>query len=280
MCSKQVSSVYDQISLTYDQDCHDLVGGAQDKSLHLLHKHINGVSQLSIADIAVGTGSSFLKLEHILKDKNAQISWHGNDISPAMLERAKERVPFPFTPSCETAENLYRIIPESSQDIILAHFLYSYVDIPIVMQNAYRALKPGGLYCSLTSTEDSFYTIRTKARKLTSRLPKFLQYDEHYKNWQVPKSHQHHQDVLQELGFKITDADEYKHSFSLDTLKDWESLAIDQGWGAHFLMESEWVGKVVFLASKLLQTFSPSWWKIQDDIQASIVIAQKPLNEQ
>jgi ubiquinone/menaquinone biosynthesis C-methylase UbiE len=79
---------YQKIARVYDAntDRHNI---PKDKTLQAL---VGGAEMIRVLDLACGTGNNLkLQSEHF---GNSYVEWHGVDLSPEMLEIAREKVPY------------------------------------------------------------------------------------------------------------------------------------------------------------------------------------------
>lgn len=99
-------------------------------------------------DLGVGDGAMLMQL----RDLGIPSRMTGLDVSPAMLRIATGRVP--IDPVEAPAERALQVLPAGAYDLVLAHFIFAYVDRPTLLGQARALLAPRGVLSLVTTTEE------------------------------------------------------------------------------------------------------------------------------
>lgn len=103
-----------------------------------------------ILDFGVGNGSFLQKLHQEMP----KADFTGIDVSTDMLRRAKELVPLKTIEGSATEAD--RLLPQHSQDLVLAHFINAYIPINVLFSEARLLTRANGHFSMITTTYDSF----------------------------------------------------------------------------------------------------------------------------
>lgn len=151
-----LGQVYDAVAETYDADSFGIIRGSHE--LFLAQLASRGLSdstrELSILDLGVGTGDALVALARRYP-RSRKI---GIDLSARMLERAQAKVA--FEAHVDDACNAGAHVEAGSIDLVLAHFLTTFVDRSRLFAAASKALAPGGLFSVISSPDSAFPRVR------------------------------------------------------------------------------------------------------------------------
>src|SRR5205814_8432542 len=105
---------------------------------------VGDVANKTVFDIGCGTGESVVVLVH----KGAQVI--GMDISPELIELASRRVEMQCAglpePKLAVGSAYETDIPDGSVDVVLSNALLHHLDLPTVLKEIRRILKPDGRF--------------------------------------------------------------------------------------------------------------------------------------
>ena len=105
---------------------------------------VGDVANKTVFDIGCGTGESVVVLVH----KGAQVI--GMDISPELIELASRRVEMQCAglpkPKLAVGSAYETGIPDASVDVVLSNALLHHLDLPTVLKEIRRILKPDGRF--------------------------------------------------------------------------------------------------------------------------------------
>lgn len=158
-----IGKLYDQsIASTYDRDERGLLSGARGLAFQQIKKHLAADQVRNVLDLAVGTGESLVAM----RDFFPQADLHGIDLSEEMLRIAKTKLSFDAIH--DDVVNTERHFHPASMDLMLMHFLTTFVDGAEVVSRSAKLLQPGGYYSIVSSTFEAFPRIYALARTVFS----------------------------------------------------------------------------------------------------------------
>ena len=198
---KLSKNFFNRIASNYDTDWSGIYSDTRTISINQIIEHYNGRKIGCALDLAVGTGNSFYDLSKWMHIGNRT----GIDISYEMLKHAKNKIGDSITLICEDARNIQHHIPDSSQDLIFCHYLFSYLDMHEILNLAFRLLKPDGVFSVMTTTKKNLRELSTGRFRGTGRL---FRVAKHLSQVKTPNNHCHCMKILVEHKFDILN--EYK----------------------------------------------------------------------
>lgn len=146
--------LYNQrVAATYDEDCLGLLAGARRLAIAQLVAS-DLAPTATVLDLGVGTGESLCALLPRFPHGRKI----GIDLSGKMIEAAQRKLA--FEAHVDDACNVGAHVPAGSVDLVLAHFLTSFVSRPRLFSAAATALRPGGLFSVVSTTTEAFLKIR------------------------------------------------------------------------------------------------------------------------
>ncbi|WP_282856703.1 class I SAM-dependent methyltransferase [Pseudoclavibacter helvolus] len=117
-----------------------------------------------VLDLATGTGQ--LARDALTAEPDSRVI--GADLTPAMLEQARERSPGrPIVWACMDAHNLP--FPDSSVDVVTHGYLLRYLDLEAGLREQHRILVDGGRLVALETSPGS----PTRAGRIAARVTSF-----------------------------------------------------------------------------------------------------------
>jgi SAM-dependent methyltransferase len=165
-----------------------------------------------------------------------------------------------------------------SQDLVLCHFLLSFVDASQLLGVAHGLLRPGGLLSFATSTQESLSEVHSLHFPRASRL---LGVQRSLRKASTPLNHQQCLALLQAQGFEIVQQHLQRQTVCFASFDDVRHWALDSGWAASFLDDSMGVRKFMArFAFKLGELFIHPFYPIEATNEMSIVLARKPVSRQ
>jgi demethylmenaquinone methyltransferase/2-methoxy-6-polyprenyl-1,4-benzoquinol methylase len=163
-----VRDVFDRVASRYD-----VMNDFMSAGIHRLWKRsfvaeIPKRSRLHLLDVAGGTGDIAFRYLSSLSETNSETRVTLCDINQEMLKVGQKRTlnrQLPFLPEWVCGDALQLPIPSRSIDVYTIAFgLRNVTDIPQALSEAYRVLKPGGLFLCLEFSQitlpllDQLYT--------------------------------------------------------------------------------------------------------------------------
>ena len=147
-----VKSMYNSFTNQYSlADSFGAISESHQCALNQINHIIPDIhSNYKVLDLGVGDGA-FLKK---LKQNFPHIQCTGIDTSQEMLKRAKQSLSFTSIES--SAADASKYLPLNSQDLVLEHFINSYIPINTLFEQARLLLSANGHFSMITSTYESF----------------------------------------------------------------------------------------------------------------------------
>ena len=265
-----IGRVYDRVSRTYDSDWRDIYRKSRQINIQQITRHIRQETLDSATDLAVGTGNAFRELSRYIAIER-QV---GNDISSGMLGLAKEKLGPRFISICDDVVNIDRHVPENSQDLVLCHFLFSYVHPDNILKQAYRMLKPGGYFSIASSTQQALAEIHRDYFPFAGKL---LAVNSSLSRSYTPHTHQSLCEMVTGEGFELVEDSQLQEKTSFKSFRDVAEWGLGSGWAAQYFDRLYWlkmIGVRAWFASARL-VFHPLYPVVATN-DISLLLARKP----
>lgn len=252
-----IGKLYDQnIAGTYDQDQFGLLSGGRDMAFQQIKTHVSQQSVNDVLDLAVGTGKSLLEVKKLFPEGNL----HGIDLSSEMLEIAKTKLP--FNAIHDDVANTCNHFSPASADLILMHFLTTFIDGNEVVQDTSKLLRSGGYYSIVSSTYEAFPRLYQLAGMVVSE--DFIK--------QANPSPQDTETVakfLTNAGMDVIAIDTFTKTIKFSDFNEFYQFGMNSGFFTHILahFNSEQIA-----GFGQLENIFP----VEDQYKASVVLARKP----
>lgn len=218
---------YNRIAANYDTDWSGIYLDTRCIGIRQITDHYNGLPLGSALDLAVGTGNSFLDLSgHVPIELRI-----GNDISSEMLKQAAGKISGSVEFICDDARNILNHIPPNSQDLVLCHYLFSYLDMHEILQKVYKILKPGGVISMMTTTKKNFIELSTGRFRLTGKI---FRVGKHLSEVDTPENHDACLKILEAHTFQILNHSNYRNKVIFNSFDDVTAWSINSGWAAQY----------------------------------------------
>jgi SAM-dependent methyltransferase len=140
--------VHDAVARGYNSASGIIAEKNRRVAASLAHRLAARAGSIDTVDLGVGDGAMLLQL----RDLGIPSRMTGLDVSPAMLRIATARVP--VDPVEAPAERALQVLPAGAYDLVLAHFIFAYVDRPTLLEQARALLAPRGVLSLVTTTEE------------------------------------------------------------------------------------------------------------------------------
>ncbi len=261
---------YNRIASNYDTDWSGIYRDTRTMAIHQIIEHYNGRPVEYALDLAVGTGNSFFDLEQCMHIKHRT----GNDISSEMLKQAESKIRGDIRLLCEDAKNIDTHIPANSQDLILCHYLFSYLDINKILDISFQLLKPGGVLSMVTTTKENLLELSTGRFRVTGKL---FRVAKHLSMVETPQNHTDCLKILTEHKFEILAQSSYKKKLCFESFEDVNAWSVNSGWAAQYFDRGfrmkALLGRFIFAsAATLMHPLYP----ISAHSDISVILAKKP----
>jgi ubiquinone/menaquinone biosynthesis C-methylase UbiE len=252
-----IGKLYDQnIAGTYDQDQLGLLSGGRNLGFEQIKTHVAGQQITDALDLAVGTGESLLKVAELFPEANR----HGIDLSGEMLEIAKTKLP--FNAIHDDVANTGQHFRPASADLILMHFLTTFVDGSKVVLDTSKLLRPGGYYSIVSSTYEAFPKLYELTRMALS--------DEFIKQANPsPLNTETIASYLSNAGLEVIAVDTFTKTIRFSGFDELYQFGMSSGFFTHILarLNSEQIA-----GFRQMENIFP----LEDQYKASVVLARLP----
>ena len=218
---------YNRIAQDYDNDWNNIYKDTRSVGIGQILEHCGDRTLDAALDLAVGTGNSFADLERHISIRRRT----GNDLSSEMLKQAARKIQGPVEFICDDARNILHHVPQASQDLILCHYLFSYLDSDLILDTAFKLLKPGGFISLATTTKQNLLELSTGRFRHTGRL---FRVGNHLSKVDTPENHQACLDLLATHQFQVVRHSNYRKEALFRSFADVISWAVDSGWAAQY----------------------------------------------
>jgi ubiquinone/menaquinone biosynthesis C-methylase UbiE len=116
----------------------------------------------TVVDLACGTGIVTVQLQEQLQDQGKII---GVDMSPAMLEIARQKLPMVEFIEAR-GEQLHEVLPESSVDVVICNSAFWQMDVEKALAAIKHILKPGGRFIFNLGESDRILSSKSSSPSL------------------------------------------------------------------------------------------------------------------
>lgn len=266
-----VARVYDRVAVRYDEDWAGLYAAARACSVEQIQRACQQREQpVDAVEFGVGTGNSLLDLEQFLSFGKCI----GFDLSSGMLRQAEGKLGGRVELLHEDALRGARKLPPNSADLVLSHFLLSFVAAQPLLDAAYRVLRPGGLLSLATSTRQSLRELYSGRFSCTGRL---LGVRRALHKANTPADHRQCLELLRNSGFEIVTDCSQRRRVVFESFTDVRDWALNSGWAASSL--DDWFElriAVITAFFTLARVIMYPLYPIEAHSEISIVLARKP----
>ncbi len=268
-----VSKIYNRVADRYDEDWSGLYASARKLCLGQIVEHASDLKRPDTLDLGIGTGNSLDELREMLPLGICT----GLDVSSAMLERSANKLADSTRLLRANAVDAGRFLPPASVDLLLCHFLLSFVDADELFRTALGLLRPGGLMSLATSTRGS---LRETYSGRFSRAARLIGVQRAVTTASTPADHDDCLATLRRHGFEIVAEHLHRQAVVYESFADVRDWALNSGWAASALAGRTGLriaaGTAAFgLAKLLMHPFYP----VHAVAEFSIVLARKPGRE-
>ncbi|MGD2171944.1 MAG: class I SAM-dependent methyltransferase [Gammaproteobacteria bacterium] len=263
--------VYDRVAACYDDDWGGIYAAARTCYVEqICRARKNRGQPPDTLDLGVGTGNSLFDLGRRLPLGKCT----GFDLSRGMLRQARSKLGDRVELLREDALRAARHMPAASADLVLCHFLLSFVAADPLLDEVYRLLRPGGLFSLATSTQRSLGELHSGRFSRTGRL---LGVRRELQKASTPADHRHCLELVRTRGFTIVDEHSQRRQLLFESFADVRDWALNSGWIAGSLDDPFGLriacATAIFALARL--TMHPLY-PIEAHSEISIVLARKP----
>jgi len=252
-----IGKLYDDyIAQHYDANPFGILSGGREAAAAQIAQtapRLGAVGQ--ILDLALGTGESLLAIQPLFP--LAKLS--GVDVAARMLELARQK--FDVEAIHDDALNARAHFADGSRDLVLAHFVTTYVDPEALFRTAAALLRPGGHFSLVSGTMESFAALQAVALKIIP--PEELQ-----RVSPAPASKQAVEDLLDRAGFDLVAEEVFRRDVAFESFEDFHRFGLNSGFFTHVFdgLGEETVSTMASL---------PGIFPLKDQYQAAVLLARK-----
>lgn len=266
-----VSRIYDRVADRYDEDWSGLYASARRYCIEQIGRQLSHRDRpVDILDLGIGTGNTL----HELRATIALGRCAGFDLSAGMLDQAADKLADQVQLIQGNAIEAADYLPPGSMDLVLCHFILSFVDADRLFETAFEMLRPGAVLSLATSTRRS---LRETHSGRFSRAARILGVQRALNAATTPADHDHCLESLHSHGFEIVDDRLHRQAVRFTRFEDVRSWALDSGWAASLLDDKTGIrialGRAAFGLAKV---FMHPFYPVDAVSEISIVLARKP----
>ena len=252
-----IGRLYDaHVANHYDADPFGLLGGGRDAAAQQLGAHAVATDVKDIVDLCLGTGESLRAI--VRHFPGARL--HGFDVSEKMIEGARAKLDVHAVHA--DARAAVDHLGEGSADVVLIHFLTTYVPAREVLAVAARLLRPGGLCSLVNGTLEAFPKLHEVAlRHVPPALLEELQ--------PSPASTAFLEEEARRAGLDVVVAATVERAVSFASFDAFYEFGHNSGFFTHLF---EGLGPDVLKAFSLIDGVFP----LDDVHRAAVLLARKP----
>ena len=190
---------------------------------------------LRIVDLGVGDGT----LLAMLAEQIGRTELVGLDVSSAMLAKARSRAP--MTVIQASAADATDHLALRAWDLVIAHFIFAYVDRHHLLRQAERLLAPGGVISVVTSTNESatrwIEEVETRFRRSWNPARRAIAWgvDRAFAKSDIPDDFAELRRDAHAAGLRVLSRHSLRTHTVFASLSDAYRVAIDEGWCLHLL---------------------------------------------
>lgn len=266
-----VTRVYDRIAARYDEDWAGIYASARRCCLEQIGRAAQDFAQpLDTVDLGIGTGNSL----HELRARVQLGQCTGFDVSPGMLQQAAGKLGDHVALVRDDALAASKRLQTASTDLVLCHFLLSFVAAEPLLDEAYRLLRPGGLISLATSTQRSLSELHSGRFYRSGQI---LGVRRALRRSSTPADHRHCLGLLRERGFEPIESCLQRRRLQFRSFADVRNWALNSGWAAAALDDPFGLRiaccTAAFAVARLVMH---PLYPIDANSEISIVLAKKP----
>lgn len=265
-----LSRVYDEVADHYDEDWSGLYAAARACCINQITRQAGDLGDPpDTVDLGIGTGNALRDLQQCMPLGICT----GFDISGRMLARSALKLDKNVQLIHDDAFAAGSYLRAQSLDLVLCHFLLSFMQVERVLDVAHRLLRPGGYISLATSTQGSLSELHSVHFPRISRL---VGIQSALRGVNTPRNHRQCLELLQTQGFEIVEEHLHRQPVCFAGFDDVRCWAVDSGWAASFLddpmgLRKHWARVAFALAELFIHPFYP----VEATNEISVVLARK-----
>ncbi len=250
--------MYDRhVAATYDRDVFGLLAGGRELALSQLTDLWPSSQAPLVVDLGVGTGDGLLGVWR----QAPQARLTGIDVSAQMLAEAESKVPAAVLVP-DDARRVAAHVGAGRADLVLVHYLTTYVDVGDLLARVVEVLRPGGLLSLVSTTYEAFPVLAAAAAELVG--------EEGLRRLNpAPESAEVLRSALAVAGLEVLRDDMFEAQVSFDSLAELVRWGRQSGFLTHVL------DGLPGAATARLPQLEPRF-PVVDRYRAVVLLARKP----
>lgn len=249
-----IGRVYDEhVAGTYDEDALGLLAGARGLGLAQVTR-VGLPADATILDLGVGTGESLCALAPLFP-RGRRV---GIDLSARMIEVARRKID--FEAHVDDACNAGAHVPDGTVDLVVAHFLTTFVDRGRLFRVAARALRRGGFLSLVSSPSEAFRAVRERLGYLIADEATLSRASP------APETAESLAEELRAAGFEVREFEVFSRPIVFESFEQGLEFGLRSGFFAH-VIAALGLDRISTLASV------PGLFPLQDEYCAVAILA-------
>ena len=252
----QIGRIYDEVARDYDREPFGILAGGRALAAAQLERERAALAPVrAIVDLALGTGESLLDARRVFPEARLV----GFDISQGMIDVAREKLD--VEAHLADALTVDSRLPPGGADLVLLHFVTTYLDARAACAKARVVLRPGGHVSLVSGTMDSFRALQRLALHFVSEARLQAAFP-------APESTAALEAVLAELGYAVRVSQDYRKPVRFSTFDEFHDFGNRFGFFKHAF---EAVGP------QTLETIrnTPGVFPLEDEYRAAVILAAR-----
>jgi SAM-dependent methyltransferase len=249
--------LYDQqVADTYDVDALGLLSGARNLAIAQISA-TDLPADAALLDLGVGTGETLRALAPRFPRARAI----GIDLSARMIDVARRKLDFEahVDDACNAGEH----VKDGTVDLVLAHFLTTFVDRARLFHVASAALRPGGLFSVVSSPSEAFRATREKIGYLFADEAALRAASP------SPETAEVLADELRAAGFEIVALERFRRRIVFETFAEGLDFGLKSGFFAHAIAGLGLDGAQIAAVADV-----PGLFPLEDEYHAVAILAR------
>lgn len=251
---KKVGKLYNHCSDSYKTQSSNVIPSSAKIALDQLLAHAKPQGEhdsQEVIDLGVGTGS-FLKQ---YSNMNTQVNFTGVDVSSSMLKIAQDAVS--LNGICASIGDVCQYVPENKYNVVIAHFVCSFVGFEKILEQSNYLLAPGGYISVSTTTGESWrYCKENFLDKKTLNPIKYIvkkMIKRTLKNTYLPSDGDDIERMCEKHNYSIVQRSRQAYPLTFSSRKEAVRFGLEDGWFVS-MFDTWWFP--LFLSKPVAKLFS------------------------
>lgn len=274
-----------ELSKLYDRISKDYADAGKSSSNLIAHCLDQGVAALKNANIAHETpwnvldlGAGDGKFLERIQEWQPSASLTALDASQGMLDNIQKNLSN-IKIVCAPLQNASQLLPKAQFNLMLSSFVCSYVGLDEILRQINNLLRPGGTFCIITTTMESFREIQDQINVMKRHLNPAKRLFGHWalgaiSKTLVPKNQQEIRNKFFEHDLELVNMIDIRKPVRADTPNTLIDFAVHGGW-AISLLDTKWIPQSAHNLTTQLAS-SLFTFPINDHLVVACAVGRKP----